>query len=150
MSTMINNICYYKSRTFSIIKFVVDTLNESIDRQILVLSDRKKQLEDIFNIVTEKGLKGGYTVLKKIVEVIQNKIIPNSTVICEPMMNKRKLRPSLSTGKIHQDKKNILDFMNYCDGKNDLTKIANLINLPKNKVKKLFRFLLEKKLITDL
>lgn len=53
MSTMINNICYYKIRTFSIIKFVVDTLNESIDRKILVLSDRKKQLEDIFNIVTE-------------------------------------------------------------------------------------------------
>ena len=40
--------------------------------------------------------------------------------------------------------------MNFCDGKNDLTKIANLINLPKNKVTKLFRFLLKKKLITDL
>ena len=105
---------------------------------------------DNFNIVTEKGLKGGYTVLKKIVEVIQNKIIPSSTVICEPMMNKRKLRPSLSTGKIPQDIRYILDFMNYCDGKNDLTKIANFINLPKNKVTKLFRFLLKKKLITDL
>ena len=53
MSTMINNICYFKIRTYAIIKFIVDVLNESIDRQILVLSDRKKQLTDIFNIVTE-------------------------------------------------------------------------------------------------
>ena len=66
------------------------------------------------------------------------------------MMNKRKLRLSLSTGKIHKDIKRIIDFMNYCDGKNDLTKIANLINLPKNKVTKLFRILFKKKLITDL
>ena len=53
MSTMINNIAYCKIRTYAIIKFIVDTLNEHYERQILLLSDRKQQLEDIYNLVTE-------------------------------------------------------------------------------------------------
>lgn len=53
MSTMINNIAYFKVRTYAIIKFIVDVLNEHNERQILLLSDRKQQLKDIFDIVTE-------------------------------------------------------------------------------------------------
>ena len=43
-----------------------------------------------------------------------------------------------------------MNFISYSDGKNDLIKIANLINLSKNKVTKIFKFLLKKKLITEL
>ncbi len=106
---------------------------------------------DNFKVVSEKGLMGGYNVLKKTINILQNKIIPISKIACEPMMSKRKLRPSLSTGKfIHKDIKHILDFLNYSDGKNDLLKISNLISLPKKKVYKLFRFLLGKKIIKAL
>ena len=102
---------------------------------------------DNFNVVTEKGLRGGYKVVKKVINILQNKIIPISKVVCEPMMSKRKLHPSISTGQIHQDTKYISDFINYSDGKNDLITIANLICLPKKKVVKIFKFLLKKKII---
>lgn len=105
---------------------------------------------DNFNVVTEKGLRGGYKFVKRVVSVVQNKIVPISKVVCEPMMSKRKLRPTISKGQIHQNQENIMNFISYSDGKNDLIKIANLINLSKNKVTKIFKFLLKKKLITEL
>ncbi len=106
---------------------------------------------DNFKAVTEKGLKGGFNILKKVVSILQSKVIPVSTVICEPMMSKRKLRPALSTGKFNNKNiKYILDFLNYSDGNNDLIKIANLINLPRKNILRIFKFLLRKKIIKTL
>ena len=107
---------------------------------------------DDFKVVTEKGLKGGYRVVKKIINLLQNKIIPLSNIVCEPMLNKRKLYPMNFNPKkkISQDIINILSFMSYSDGKNDLEKIANLINLSKSKTKKIFNILLKKNLIKEL
>ena len=56
ISTMINNICYYLIRSYAIIKMIKDTITKDNNRQILLLSDRKKQLEDIFNIVSQKDI----------------------------------------------------------------------------------------------
>tara|TARA_B100000686_G_C16791964_1_gene979348 strand:- start:42 stop:1322 length:1281 start_codon:yes stop_codon:yes gene_type:complete len=108
---------------------------------------------DNFEVVTEKGLKGGFKVVKKIIDLFQNKIIPVSTVVCEPMLSKRKLYPTTSTlrkNQIHQNEKNILHFMSYSDGKNDLERISTLINLPINKVTKIFKFLIKRNLISEL
>ena len=108
---------------------------------------------DNFEVVTEKGLKGGFKVVKKIIDLFQSKIIPVSTVVCEPMLSKRKLYPTTSTlrkNQIHQNEKNILHFMSYSDGKNDLERISTLINLPINKVTKIFKFLVKRNLISEL
>tara|TARA_Y100000590_G_scaffold469438_1_gene656999 strand:+ start:7074 stop:8345 length:1272 start_codon:yes stop_codon:yes gene_type:complete len=105
---------------------------------------------DNFNIVTQRGLYGGYSFVKKTVDLIQDKIIPVSKFICEPMMSKRKLRSTTSSGFIKLDQMNIMNFISYSDGKNDLKKISELINLPLNKVKKIYNFLLKKKLIKEL
>ena len=66
------------------------------------------------------------------------------------MMSKRKLRSTTSSGFIKLDQMNIMNFISYSDGKNDLKKISELINLPLNKVKKIYNFLLKKKLIKEL
>ena len=108
---------------------------------------------DDFKVVTEKGLKGGYRVVKKIINLLQNKIIPFSNIVCEPMLSKRKLYPTRSTlskSQIDQNIRNFLSFMSYSDGKNDLIKIANLINLSKTKTRMIFKLLLKKKLIMEL
>ncbi len=89
---------------------------------------------DNFSVVTENGLKGGYRVVKKIVNLLQNKILPYSKIICEPMLSKRKLYPTrsaLSKSKIDQNIRNILSFMSYSNGKNDLEKISNLFSISK-------------------
>tara|TARA_B100001123_G_C15270095_1_gene1009979 strand:- start:549 stop:1820 length:1272 start_codon:yes stop_codon:yes gene_type:complete len=105
---------------------------------------------DNFNVVTEKGLKGGYKVVKKIIFLLQNKILPISKVTCEPMMSKRKLKPTISTGGINENTKNISNFITYSDGNNDLERIGSLINLSKNKTNKIFNFLKKKKLIKEI
>ena len=108
---------------------------------------------DNFSVVTENGLKGGYRVVKKIVNLLQNKILPYSKIICEPMLSKRKLYPTrsaLSKSKIDQNIRNILSFMSYSNGKNDLEKISNLISLSKSETKKIFKLLLKQKLIIEL
>ena len=51
---------------------------------------------DNFNLMTKKGLSGGYKVVKKAIEILMKEIIPVSKVICEPKLQKKNLYKSLS------------------------------------------------------
>jgi len=62
MPTMLNNICTYYNRTKLIIQLIKDKINENEKRQILVLSDRKQQLEDIFIKIKGYDIDVGYYV----------------------------------------------------------------------------------------
>lgn len=63
MPRMINNITEFDKRTTIIINIIRETLAEHIDRQILVLSDRKNHLHEIYKIVTTAGIcSAGYYV----------------------------------------------------------------------------------------
>ena len=64
------------------------------------------------------------------------KIIPKSNLLCEPHMSKRNLYPTLSFKNRSVQTKDIMNFLQYSDGKNDLTKIAKLININYNKALK--------------
>jgi len=105
---------------------------------------------DNFNVVTEKGLRGGFKLVKEIIFLLQNKILPISTVICEPMMSKRKLKPGISSGDISKYTRAITNFITYSDGNNDLERIRKLISLSKSKTYKIFNFLKKKKLIKEI
>ncbi len=59
VSTMINNICYNLNRTIYIVKIISNKLKDFTninDRQILVLTDRRKHLEDIFELVVKSNI----------------------------------------------------------------------------------------------
>jgi len=79
---------------------------------------------DNFNVVTEKGLAGGFKLVKKTLDIIHKKIIPFTNIVCEPMLSKRKLQKSVSTGFLPSDTMNMKNFLAYCDGKNDLDEIG--------------------------
>ena len=68
MPTMLNNIANYHKRTKLIMNCVIKEIKDNDNRQILVLSDRKQQLEDMFKIAIDNGLNSvGYYIggLKK-------------------------------------------------------------------------------------
>ena len=102
---------------------------------------------DNFDVVSKKGLRGGYLVAKNAIQILLNKIVPKSGIMCEPNMGKRKLYPTLSNNKISKFTKNIMNFITFSDGKNDLKEISKLIKLSFLKTKKIYFFLLKKKLL---
>lgn len=102
---------------------------------------------DNFSVVTKKGLQMGFLVAKTAINILLKKIIPKNKILCEPNMSKRGLYPTLSQGYLDHDTKNIMNFLTYADGKNDLLKISKLIKIDYFKTKRIYNFLLRKKLI---
>ena len=106
---------------------------------------------DNFKLVTKKGLIGGYNVAKKTIEILQKKIIPINKILCEPNMGKRKLYPLLSFAqkKNYGQAKDLMNFLTYADGKNDLAIISKYIKKNYSAVKKIHNLLKNKKLISE-
>ena len=102
---------------------------------------------DNFDLVTINGLKGGFLVAKKTIEILLKKIIPVNNIMCEPNMGKRKLYPTLSKNNVSKHTKNIMNFLTYSDGKNDLADISKFIQTDYLKTKNLYKFLKNKNLI---
>ncbi len=102
---------------------------------------------DNFNLVTLKGIKGGFSVAKESINFLINKIIPKNTILCEPQMGKRGLYPTLSTKEKKSTTKNYMNFLQYADGNNSLEKISKIINLSSSETKKIFIKLKAYKLI---
>ena len=101
---------------------------------------------DNFNLVTKKGVFGGYKVARYAIEFLSKKIIPKNKIICEPQLGKRNLYPHIS---IYRRKKTTsskyLDFLQYSDGENDLHDISKKIKLDIKECRKLLKNLLKKK-----
>ena len=104
---------------------------------------------DNFNLVTLKGVTGGFNVAKKSIEVILENIYPKFKVLCEPQMGKRGLYPLLSTKTKSKLIISYMDFLQYSDGSNSLKKISNLINVSYEASKKINSTLLKCNLISN-
>ena len=104
---------------------------------------------DNFNLVTLKGVTGGFNVAKKSIEVILENIYPKFKVLCEPQMGKRGLYPLLSRKTKSKLIISYMDFLQYSDGSNSLKKISNLINVSYEASKKINSTLLKCNLISN-
>ena len=106
--------------------------------------------DDNYNLVTNKGLNDSYNLIKKIILNFDKFTIPLSKIVCEPHLSKRKLYPSISSGNIGRYHRNIINFLNYSDGKNNLEMISNLIKIDIKEVRIVYNQLIKNKLITKL
>ena len=102
---------------------------------------------DDFKLVTKSGIFGGFKVAKAAIEILINKIIPVNRILCEPQMGKRGLYSNLSTKNLNIFSRNLMNFLQYSDGKNDLLRISKLIKLKKSEVSKIYKILKEEKLV---
>ena len=102
---------------------------------------------DNFKFVTLKGVKGGFKIAKEAIKLIQNTTIPKTLVLCEPQMGKRGLYPSLSKSTNRKYTKNIMNFLQYSNGKNDLEDISKKINCNFNETKNIYKVLRQKKIV---
>lgn len=86
---------------------------------------------DDLNLVTPKGLYGGYEVLKKSIECLEMNDTFRATVLCEPQLGKRGLYPTMSTKtSVSEQVKNMMNLLVYSDGELSSLDIADIINVP--------------------
>ena len=102
---------------------------------------------DNFDLVTLKGIQGGFEVAKRAINILLKKIIPKNKILCEPHMSKYNLYPTLSTKNKNTTVQNYMDFLQYTDGKNTLDNISREIKLNLVDTKKIYKLLKRKKII---
>ena len=102
---------------------------------------------DNFDLVTKKGIQGGFNVAKEAIKILTQKIIPKNRILCEPQMGKRGLYPRLSTKDLKKIIRNYMSFLQYADGKNDLKSIAKILNISSHETKKIYKILKKNNLI---
>ena len=104
-------------------------------------------LDRIGTVVTEKGLNQSLDIFKKIIFIIEKNLKPKTNIICEPMLSKRNLYPTLSIKKNNSDSRNILNFLSFCDGKHTLLEISEKIFLNFDKAYNYYLILKKKKIL---
>ncbi len=93
---------------------------------------------DDFNLVTKKGITGGFEVAKTAINILSNKIIPKNLVLCEPQMGKRGLYNTLSIKRDFLLSRSYMNFLQFADGKNSLEEISRQIKIDIKITKKIF------------
>jgi aminopeptidase-like protein len=87
-------------------------------------------LDNLENVVTPKGLDGGYWAIRKAIEAIERNKKYKITILCEPQMGKRGLYPTLSTKESNEEVDLMMNCISLCDGQTSLLEIAEYLNLP--------------------
>lgn len=82
---------------------------------------------DDLELVTPTGLGDSLAMYQRLVEVIERNGRPQATVLCEPMMSRRGLRPTLSKVGTASPTLRMMNVLAYADGTNDLIDIAELV-----------------------
>lgn len=100
---------------------------------------------DDLSLVTPTGLEGGFSALKKAIEVVENNVAPVINVYCEPQLGKRGLYPTISQ-KGSGSEGEVRDMMNiifYCDGELTVLDIAEKLDVPFDNVRNVISLLKE-------
>lgn len=105
---------------------------------------------DNMDLISPEGLAGAYDVLKTCLEYLEANEMYQTTVLCEPQLDKRGLYPTLSTRKSHQKVKDMMNLLAYADGERSLLEIAEKIQVPMGDLIPIVKQLEEKTLLKRL
>lgn len=87
-------------------------------------------LDMLGNVVTVKGLLGGFEAIRKTIEAIEKNFYPKVKFLCEPHLSKRNLYPSIGGKNISKKIHTMMEFITWSDGNHSLLEIADKCNLP--------------------
>lgn len=85
---------------------------------------------DNLELVTPAGLQGGFSVLRDCLELLEKNRVYRATCLGEPQLGRRGLFPTVSTKDTHRVVANMINFLAYADGMNDLIDISNILGVP--------------------
>ena len=104
-------------------------------------------LDDLINVVTAKGLEGGFNALWKAIEALERNSYPKVKILCEPQLGKRDLYPALLTEHTNSKVMQMLNLITWSDGAHSLIDIAELCECPIWKLYPIVKKLEDHKLI---
>lgn len=103
---------------------------------------------DNFKLVTIKGLTGGFNVAKQAIKFLMNYKFPKTNFECEPQMGKRGMYSLIGLPYKKKSIKNIMNFIQYSNGKNHLEKISDILKIKFSQTKKIYNYLKKNKIIS--
>lgn len=104
---------------------------------------------DNLNFISAQGLQGSFYALKELIANIETNAIYESLCFGEPNLGKRGLYPTISQNCIPNSTKYLVNFLAFCDGKNDVIDIANKLGIQAYELKECISALLKHKLIRE-
>lgn len=105
---------------------------------------------DNLDFISPEGLYGGFTAIKRAIEILERNSKYIVTNLCEPNLGRRGLYPTLSTKESNDKIKDLTTILSYCDGEKTILEIAEKINLSFFDVEKIINKLQESDLIREL
>ena len=93
-------------------------------------SEYHTSLDTLGDVVTPTGLAGGFHLVQKCLEILENNWLPKTKVLCEPNMGKRGLYPTISQNGIDEEVALMMNVISYSDGTNSLLDIAEKCRKP--------------------
>jgi aminopeptidase-like protein len=84
---------------------------------------------DDLSLVTPEGLQGGFGIIKDCLELLEQNKIYRIKCYGEPQLGRRGLYPTLGTPDSYWTVYDMMNFIAYADGTNDLIEISNTIQV---------------------
>jgi aminopeptidase-like protein len=84
---------------------------------------------DDLSLISPQGLEGAFEALQKCLRALEANKVWRCTVLGEPNLDRRGLYPTLSSNDTDAQVREILNFLAYADGGNDLLEIAERIGV---------------------
>jgi aminopeptidase-like protein len=82
---------------------------------------------DDLSLISQSGLEGAYEAIRKCLAALENNHVWRAIQPCEPQLGKRGLYPTLGDNSPEVRVQNMMNFLAYADGTNDLIAIADRI-----------------------
>ena len=102
---------------------------------------------DDLNLVTPTGLEGSLKIHKDAIKILENNAILKYTVLGEPQLGKRGLRPQVGEKDNANKVMTLMNLLSYCDGKMTTLDIADVIKESFNNIDLIVARLVENGLI---
>lgn len=83
---------------------------------------------DDMSLVSKEGFQGAFDVMAKCIRALENNATYELTCFCEPQLGKRGLVPTISSKETYKQTLHLKDLIAYCDGRNDLLGISDIID----------------------
>ena len=85
---------------------------------------------DDLSLITPTGLFGGYSAIRRCLEIMEIDRLYKVKVLCEPQMGKRGLYSTLGTAQVSEAVQTRMNILAYCDGRNSVLDIAEILGQP--------------------